>query len=168
MPSPFVPEPNQSDTLSAVQGVQSILQSIMQYDLTTPLYTAVQFGQFKDPTDFLANGGSCCEMHGNGGNVKRYSTGGKVKDALSLVIFSLVDMTDESAAWTRIYTVHDTLANYFMAHTQLGGNIGNVWRCEFANNYEYDKVKRGKGFCLAHMMELSVLMEWTVSTGFIA
>ena len=164
MPSPTAP-----DTPDIATALVTYLQAVTLN--SAPLYVTggVNLGQFKDLSALLpANGTNvAAEVHGAADISQRYKIGGAVKDHTTFTVLSLVDMTNESAAWTLIYQVRDAIVPYVMAHSQLA-STGNVLIAKLIPGGKYLKAYRGDKWYLAYMYNIEVASQWTVSGGFIS
>lgn len=166
---------NLPDTPGTAQFLQSYLQGVLYSDGITPVYVpvssqlpsgSVKFGRWKDPSSLLpANGANViAEIHGDTEKVERYTSGGRMKDYTTFAVLSLTDMSNDSAAWLRLYKVRDAIIVYILKHAQLAG-LGNVENVKFVPGGKYWVVDRGKEY-LAYLCHIEVLNQWVVAGGF--
>ncbi len=156
--------PNTPNTLAIAQAIVAYAQSLT-YSNSSPVYSAVQLGQFKDLTTLIAASGTAClEVYGNQDDSQHKAFGGKVTDNQSWYLMSLVNLNNAAAAEELIFQVRDALVVPIQTHATLG-NAGTVYHSQVKlGSGRFMKMSRNQVFYRVHILEIYTKSEWFVIT----
>lgn len=155
--------PTAPNTLAVAQAIAGYM-STLTYSNSTPVYSAVQIGEFKDVIDKVANGAACLEIYGGSDDSQPLAFGGTRQDTQSFYLLSMVSLDDAQAAEELIYAVRDALVVPLSTHIRLGDTTGVIFLSGFKpNSGKFLDVPRNGQYLRAHIIELLVSSQWQVT-----
>lgn len=161
MPQTFAP-----NTLLIGEQIVSYLAALT-YPNTSKVYTIAQLEALKDITDFVANGGVCCEVYGDGDGSERRGFGGRIWDVQIWYILSMCSM-DTPAYAQNIYNARDALVLPFQQHATLGTSVFNLFHSALQPTMRFGRIQRNGVWYRMHLAQLETRQEWQVSGGIIS
>lgn len=149
------------NTLAIGNQIVSFLTTLTYPGTSTLVYSLAQLESIKDITDFIANGGVCCEVYGDTDTSERRGFGGRIWDTQSWFILSMCSLdTPELAA--QIYSVRDSLVVPFQTHATLGTQVFNLFQSQLKPGMKFFRLFRNGDWVRAHLAELETFQEWQI------